>query len=73
MKRQPLVSIITPTYNHEKFIEQCIESVLIQTYPRWEQIIIANQSQLGSSQICRVVIASQKRKVAFKQQGKCEN
>src|SRR6266567_8315745 len=35
-----LVSIITPTYNHERFIGACIESVLSQTYVHWEQIII---------------------------------
>ncbi len=40
MKREPLVSIITPTYNHERFIEQCIESVLTQTFPDWEMIVV---------------------------------
>jgi glycosyltransferase involved in cell wall biosynthesis len=40
----PLVSIITPTYNHEKFIGLCLESVLSQTYPHWEQIIIDDGS-----------------------------
>ena len=41
---KPLVSIITPTYNHEKFIEQCVRSVLSQTYPNWEMIIIDDGS-----------------------------
>ncbi|MCJ7617719.1 MAG: glycosyltransferase [Desulfobacterales bacterium] len=44
MLEQPLVSIITATYNHERFIGQCIDSVLSQTYPYWEQIVIDDGS-----------------------------
>ncbi len=51
MVGHPLVSIITPTYNHEKFIAQCIESALAQTYPHWEQIIIDDGSTDRTAQI----------------------
>ncbi|MGB7844942.1 MAG: glycosyltransferase family A protein, partial [Candidatus Acidiferrum sp.] len=47
----PLVSIITPTYNHEKFIGPCIESVLNQTYPNWEQLIIDDGSTDRTAQV----------------------
>lgn len=35
-----LVSIITPSYNSSKFIEECINSVISQTYLNWEMIIV---------------------------------
>ncbi|HVB55250.1 MAG TPA: glycosyltransferase [Candidatus Acidoferrales bacterium] len=41
---KPVVSIITPTYNHEHFVGPCIESVLAQTYSNWEQVIIDDGS-----------------------------
>lgn len=36
----PLVSIITPTFNSEKFIAETIQSVQNQTYENWEMIIV---------------------------------
>jgi glycosyltransferase involved in cell wall biosynthesis len=40
----PVVTIITPTYNHEPYIHQCLTSALAQTDPRWEQIVVDDGS-----------------------------
>jgi len=40
----PLVSIVTPIYNGETYLRECIESVLSQTYTNWEYIISDNCS-----------------------------
>ena len=39
---QPLVSVVTPVYNGEKYIAECIESVLRQTYENWEYVVVNN-------------------------------
>lgn len=40
MKSEPLVSILMPAYNAEKFIAQAIESILNQDHPNWELLIL---------------------------------
>ena len=40
----PQVSVITPVYNGEEHLAECIESVLAQTYPDWEYLIVDNCS-----------------------------
>ena len=44
----PLVSVVTPVYNGEKYLRECIESVLAQTYGRWDHTIVNNCSTDGT-------------------------
>jgi glycosyltransferase involved in cell wall biosynthesis len=44
----PFVSVVTPVYNGEKYLEECIESVLSQTYKNFEYIIQNNSSTDGT-------------------------
>ncbi len=48
-----LVSIITPFYNSERFLAETVESVLAQTYPHWELLLVDDGSTDASSAIAR--------------------
>jgi teichuronic acid biosynthesis glycosyltransferase TuaG len=58
---EPLVSIITPNYNSEKFITECIDSVRNQTYKKWELIIIDDCSTDNSVSIIKKLQATDAR------------
>lgn len=52
MENKGLVSVIIPVYNVEEYLEECIESVLAQTYPYFEIILVNDGSNDRSGSIC---------------------
>ncbi|KEY18519.1 glycosyltransferase [Kaistella antarctica] len=53
MIKSPLVSIVVPCYNVEKYIEACINSVLVQDYENWECILINDGSKDNTLEIIK--------------------
>ena len=47
-----LVSVVVPVYNVEKYINKCIESVIQQTHENWELILVDDNSDDNSYQLC---------------------
>lgn len=50
--KQPKVSVIIPVFNAEKHLTHCIDSVLMQTFPDFELLLIDDGSKDESGKIC---------------------
>ena len=62
MNDQPLVSVVIPCYNHEKFVKDSIQSVIDQTYQNIELIIIDDGSKDCSVQKIQEMMESCKKR-----------
>lgn len=52
MKIEPLISIIVPAYNVEKYINKCVDSIIAQTYNNLEIILVDDGSSDSTGKIC---------------------
>lgn len=57
MKR-PLVSVVIPVYNIEKYIQRCVESILRQNYKEFEIVLIDDGSTDNSGRICDMLAST---------------
>lgn len=57
----PKVSIIVPIYNVSKYLSNCIESIIAQSYKDYECILVDDGSTDGSSEICDLFANKDKR------------
>ncbi|MFQ6739306.1 MAG: glycosyltransferase family 2 protein, partial [Alphaproteobacteria bacterium] len=55
------VSVIIPVYNTEKFLPQCLNSIIYQTYKNLEIIIVNDGSTDNSDEICQTFAKHDKR------------
>ena len=68
VRKNGVISVIVPVYGVEKYLEECIESILNQTYPQLEVILVEDGSPDGCGAICdrygrmdpRVIVIHQK-------------
>lgn len=66
----PLISVIVPVYNSEKFLKECIESILNQSFGDFELILVNDGSTDNSLGICNQFAEEDKRIKVFSQPNK---
>lgn len=68
--QNPLVSILIPFKNTASFLDECMNSILNQTYKNWELIIVDDHSSDGSYSIVDSFAENDARIKLFKNSGK---
>jgi glycosyltransferase involved in cell wall biosynthesis len=69
----PDISIIMCIYNVEKYLEEAINSVLHQTFPNWELLLIDDGSADGSTHIARQYAAEHPSRISYHNHGEHVN
>lgn len=66
----PMISIIVPVYNAEKYLGRCVESIRQQTYPNIEILLVDDGSTDGSGLLCDRMAAEDPRIRVFHQKNR---
>jgi glycosyltransferase involved in cell wall biosynthesis/ribosomal protein S11 len=53
----PLVSVVVPMFNAERYIERCLGSLLSQDFPGWEAVVVDDGSTDGGAEVAAMVAA----------------
>lgn len=61
----PIISIIVPVYNGDKYLSRCVDSILNQTFHDWELLLIDDGSTDKSGEICDEYAIKDKRVKVF--------
>jgi glycosyltransferase involved in cell wall biosynthesis len=70
MTYNPLISVLTPAFNHEQYIRQAIDSVIRQSYGNWELIVMDDGSSDRTADIAEEYVVCDKRIRVFRQENK---
>lgn len=62
-----MITVIVPIYNAEKYIEECIQSVLRQDMADWELMLIDDGSTDGSADICKRYVSDPRIHYTYKE------
>jgi len=57
MNEQPLISVIVPIYNVEKYLRKCVDSIINQTYRNLQIILVNDGSTDGCLNICKEYVS----------------
>ena len=63
-----LISIIVPIYNVENYLRQCLDSIMNQTYQKFECLLINDGSPDNSAEICREYVSKDSRFCYFEKE-----
>ena len=70
MRSGELISVIVPVYNVSDYLEQCLDSILNQTYKEFEVILVDDGSSDTSYSICSEYVKKDSRIRLYRQENK---